>query len=109
MDDKRALKKETITDNGLRLIPFNIDIAKRIQNGNIDGKIVTRDNRLVRIICWDAKRDANIIALVKEKDNTETLMSYPSDGLIFLIGESPIDLFLKIPITFETEIYYDYY
>lgn len=83
-------------NESFKKIPFNFKLAKNIQDGIINGRIVTRDERAVRIICWDAKRDDNIIALVKENDNTETLMSYPSDGLIFLVGESPIDLFLYI-------------
>lgn len=85
-------------NESFKKIPFNVKLAKNIQDGIINGRIVTRDERTVRIICWDAKRDDNIIALVKENNDTETLMSYPSDGVIFVNGTSPIDLFLKIPI-----------
>lgn len=37
-------------------VPFDIERAKRITNGEEPGKIITRDKRDVRIVCWDAKK-----------------------------------------------------
>lgn len=79
----------------LKRLPFNIELAKKITDGEIEGKITTRDGRSARIICWDAKNDNSIIALIND-DGEECIESYPSDGLIFLQGESNIDLFVEI-------------
>lgn len=78
-------------------VPFDIETAKKITNKEIPGRIVTRDGRNVRIICWDAKSDCNIIALINDGGEHEDLGAYPPDGLIFLTGESTADLFMEIP------------
>lgn len=36
-------------------IPFDIELAKKITNGEVEGKVVTRDSKSVRIICFDQK------------------------------------------------------
>ena len=54
-------------------------------------KIVTRDGRNVRIICTDVKGNAPIVAVIKEKDNTENVLRYESDGIMH--GYHDIDLF----------------
>lgn len=36
-------------------IPFDLERAKRIQEGKEEGKITTRDGKNVRIVCWDTK------------------------------------------------------
>lgn len=77
-------------------IPFEIERAKRIRNKE-EGKIVTRDGRNVRIICWDAHCDDNIVALVEDENGVENPMSYTSDGILFLTSESPADLMLSVP------------
>lgn len=78
-------------------IPFDIEIAKRITNKSEDGKIVTRDGRNVRIICWDAHRDDNIIALIEDETGIEFPIFYVSDGLVFLKSKSSFDLMLSVP------------
>jgi hypothetical protein len=77
-------------------IPFDLERAKRITNCEEEGKIVTRDGRNVRIICWDAHRDDNIITLVEDEKGVEFPMSYTPDGLVFLSIESACDLFISI-------------
>lgn len=78
-------------------VPFEIERAKRIANKEEDGKIVTRDGRNVRIICWDAHSDDNIVALVENEKGVENPMSYSSNGSVFLTSESPADLMLSVP------------
>lgn len=79
------------------IIPFDIERAKRIANKEEDGKIVTRDGRNVRVICWDARCDDNIVALIENENGIENPMSYTSDGTLFLTSESPADLMLSAP------------
>ena len=37
-------------------VPFDVEMAKKISDNDIEGRIETRDGRSVRIICWDAKK-----------------------------------------------------
>lgn len=78
-------------------IPFDLERAKRISSGEEQGKIVTRDGRNVRIICWDAHRDDNIIALIEDETGIEFPIFYVSDGLVFLKSKSNCDLMLSVP------------
>ena len=54
-------------------------------------KVVTRDGRNVRIICTDVKGNAPIVAVIEEKDKTENVFRYESDGI--MRGYEDIDLF----------------
>ena len=54
-------------------------------------KVVTRDGRNVRIVCADVKGSAPIVAVIEEKDNTENVLRYESDGIMH--GYHDIDLF----------------
>lgn len=76
--------------------PFDLELAKKITNGEIEGRIVTRDDKSVRIVCFDAKQDDPIVALIS-CDNGECVKSYAKDGIVFEAGTSPSDLMLKVP------------
>ena len=61
----------------LNLKPFDIQKAR-------EGKpVCTRDGAKARIICFDAKSDAPIIALITADDGTEITFDYLSDGTFF--------------------------
>ncbi len=77
-------------------VSFDVEMAKRISNGEVDGKIITRDGRNVRVVCWDARGDLCILALLEGKSKDD-VGAYPNDGRIFMEGESPVDLMLEIP------------
>lgn len=78
-------------------VPFDVNLAEEITNGTKDGRIVTRGGRNARIVCFNAHRDSNIIALVEDKDGIENPMCYVNDGIKFITGESKCDLMLEIP------------
>lgn len=84
-------------------VPFNVELAKRIQNNKCEGRIVTREGRNARIICVNAHRDDNIVALIENEKGVEYPKCYASDGMAFITGESNLDLLLEIPeyITFK--------
>lgn len=75
-----------------KLKPFDLEAAKA------GAKVVTRDGRQVRIICWDAKLKLNfsIVALVTMDNGDELTNRYNNDGnRLGGIGEEhPYDLFL---------------
>ena len=53
-------------------------LKEYLENPNM--QVVTRDGRPARIICTDAKIAFPIIALILEKDGTETVCSYNARG-----------------------------
>ena len=73
-----------------------MELAKKITNGEVEGKVVTRDGKSVRIVCFDAKQDDPVVALIPY-DNAERVKSYAKDGMVFQEGTSPIDLMLEVP------------
>lgn len=77
-------------------VPFEVEMAKRIQNGEVEGKVVTRDGQSVRIVCFEAKQDDPVVALISY-DNAERVKSYAKDGIIFEGGTHPNDLMLEVP------------
>lgn len=85
-------------------VPFDIEKAKAIQNGELEGKIVTRDGRSVRIVCFDRKSyEYPIVALI-EKDSIENYGIFCIDGRLNINGnDANGDLFLQLPeyLTFK--------
>lgn len=85
-------------ENKMVRVPFAVEMAKKITNGEVNGNIVTRDGRNARVICWDKKSDSiyNIVALLDEKIMerilTYTIKGYEVDG-----KDSDNDLMLEIP------------
>lgn len=77
-------------------VPFDIEMAKKITNGKVEGKVVTRDDGNARIICWDAEGDQPIIALIKYHDK-EYPHSFCLNGLLQDGDCLNGDLMLEIP------------
>ena len=79
--------KEDMEEKKLNLKPFDIQKAR-------EGKpVCTRDGRKARIICFDAKGDKPIIALV-EMGTAETPNNYPIDGKAVSAKEASCDLMM---------------
>lgn len=78
-------------------IPFQVERAKRITSGVEPGKIVTRDGRGVRVVCWDAKGDNPIIALIEDENCREWPYSYLNNGSYNIDISRDIDLMLSVP------------
>lgn len=79
-------------------VPFDVELAKKISSGEIEGKVSTRDGRNARIIFFDAKGTKPIIALL-DYGCEELPYSYSKRGL-YSLEESIIfecDLILEIP------------
>ena len=79
-------------------IPFDLERAKRISSGEEEGKIVTRDGRSARIVCWDRKSDNkyNIVALL-DMNTMEQIFTYTKDGSLVAEGKRDNDLLLSVP------------
>ena len=80
-------------------IPFDIKYRPQIESGKV--QVVTRDDRPVRIICWDAKRKPySMVALVDNGDGdieNETIATYTQNGF-YQLNEShtEFDLLLLV-------------
>ena len=82
--------KEDMEEKKLNLKPFDIQKAR-------EGKpVCTRDGAKARIICFDAKSDAPIIALITTDDGTEIAFDYLSDGTFFN-SENPDNDLMMLP------------
>lgn len=67
--------KEDMKERKLNLRPFDLEAAKA-------GKpVYTRDGRKVRIICFDAKCNKPIVALIQGSDNSEQIEYYTENGV----------------------------
>lgn len=80
-----------------KIIPFDLETAKKIQAGEIKGKIKTREGYDVRVICWDWKCiDFEIVALVTIEDMEECHV-YQIDGKVWKDQTSNFELVLEVP------------
>lgn len=77
-------------------VPFEVELAKRIQSGECKGRIVTRDGRSARVICWDRQYKRPIISLIVW-DDIEEIRSAFINGKIDENREDFYDLMLEIP------------
>ena len=78
-------------------VPFKVELAKKITEKSVDGKIVTRDGRSARIICWDFSNIQNIVSAISQEDGVENLSSNFHDGACSLSSQCDEDLFIEIP------------
>lgn len=78
-------------------VPFEVELAKRIQGRECEGRIVTRDGRSARVICWDFSNIQNIVSAISQEDGVENLSSNFHDGTCCLSSKCDEDLFIEIP------------
>lgn len=85
-------------EKNLVRVLFETGLAKKITNGEVDGRIVTRDGRSVRIVCWDRNNDTYpIVALIPDEDEIEDALFFTKEGTYYTEGETYDDLMLEIP------------
>ena len=89
------------TNKQWKRVPFDIELAKKIQSGEVEGRIVTRNGNDVRIICFDRNSLVfPIVALVQQfviSHAGENTVSYTIRGDEKLRIESTNDLFIELP------------
>lgn len=85
-----------------KTIPFDLETAKKIQAGEIEGKIKTRCGDKVRIVSWDSTARcfgfAGSTTPIIAQDEDEHLYSYFEDGCYIKGDEHPKDLVLEVPV-----------
>ena len=62
-------------------VPFDVEMAKRISKGEVEGTIITNDGCKVKIVCWDSNYEFNypIVALIQDGEK-EYYNTYRIDG-----------------------------
>ena len=81
-------------------IPFDLELAKKITNKEVKGRIVSEDGRKVRIIYIDNESftETTFLALYKDKDfNIERDYRLNKDGRYFRGERSDLDLHIEVP------------
>ncbi len=83
-----------------KIIPFDLETAKKIQAGEIEGKIKTRDLKTtMNIVCYDSTaRYGNTLQPIIAQDIEEctSFCAYDKDGA-YIDEEHPKDLVLEVP------------
>lgn len=83
-------------------IPFDLDLAKKITSGEVEGRILTEAHNSVRIICFDRKNDMPIVALINI-EGKEYHEFYDTTGHIAGENKTMNFLMLEVPeyVTFK--------
>ena len=83
-----------------KIIPFYLELAKKIQAGEIEGKIVTNNGYTVRIICFDKRTSSGypILGLVDYPSQSEMCKAFNTTGLCY--GQ-PVEFVLQIELPEE--------
>ena len=91
-----------MTQTTFKKVPFDIELAKKITNKEVKGRIVTRNGRQVKIICFDLKNSIwVIVALVLNNINSEDVLEYQNNGCYSTIGGHELDLLLEVPTYYK--------
>lgn len=80
-----------------KTIDFDIDLAKKIQAGEAQGRIVTRGGFPARVICWDRKEDDYPIVALFDCNEYECVEAYSTNGSKYIDKKSCDDLSLEVP------------
>jgi hypothetical protein len=89
-----------MTRTKFKKIPFDLELAKKIMNKEVKGRIVSEDGRKVRIIYIDNESftETTFLALYKDKDfNIEKDYRLNKDGRYFRGERSDLDLHIEVP------------
>lgn len=87
-----------MTRTKFKKIPFDLELAKKITNKEVKGRIVTRNGRQARIVCFERnEKEWPIIALVKILGNCESVIICKSNGAYSNFEEKDLDLHIEVP------------
>ena len=85
-------------------IPFDLEMAKKIQNGEVEGIIIDSYKNEYEIVKWDAKGDYPLVGVYFDKQlNTSHARSFTTQGIYDMEKESNRSLQLVLPwyLTYE--------
>lgn len=88
-------------------VPFDLEMAKKITSGDIEGRIITSDGRNTRIVDWNYKNTSNepILAIISDRQSSyENTYSFNDKGIDKINDNNGISpLMLEVPeyLTFK--------
>ena len=86
-------------EENYKRVPFDIELAKKIQSGEVEGRIVTNNDSDVTILCFNRKSvsSAPIVALIHYNSYDDHVHTYSETGYISDIEERALDLYIELP------------
>lgn len=85
-------------------IPFDLEMARKIQNGEVNGIIIDSYKNEYEIVKWDAKGDYPLVGVFfDEQLNTSYARSFTTQGIYNMKRENGLNLQLELPwyLTYE--------
>lgn len=85
-------------------VPFDLEMARKIQNGEVEGIIIDSYKNEYEIVKWDAKGDYPLVGVFfDEQLNTSHARSFTTTGLYDMKKETGLNLCLELPwyLTYE--------
>lgn len=87
-----------IMENKYVKVPFDVEMAKKITEKTVEGRIVTRCGFAARVICWDRSGRDNPLVVLFNNEKDEVVICYNNDGVFSTVKkEDGLDLMLEIP------------
>lgn len=79
-------------------VPFDVEMAKKITNGEIEGRILTRNGESVRLLSFDRKDEYRPVIALVNNGSMEIVCALGIDGK-YAMGDTigKRDLFIEIP------------
>ena len=96
-ENRLSNKNKQMTRTTYKRIPFDLELARKIMNKEVKGRIVTQDGHKARIICFNKEGDFPIVGLVKNFRGVERPYTYNKEGKEFDSCMSPSDLCFEVP------------
>lgn len=82
----------------MKVIPFNLQLAKDIHGNKMKGRIITRVGGYVRNIVFNVKHDEFPISAIVEIDkDKEMTLPYTINGQLYVDKSDDWDLMLEVP------------
>ena len=79
-------------------VPFDVEMAKKVTEKSVEGRIVTRCGFTARVICWDRFGRDNPLVVLLNNEKDEVVICYNNDGVFSTEKkEDGLDLMLEIP------------
>jgi hypothetical protein len=93
-----------MAQTSFKRFPFNIELAKKITNKEVKGRIVTKDGRNAKILCWDMQwyGTHRLVALVEDVKKEIAISCYLNGKRIDEVYNwDSFDLYLEMPTYYK--------
>lgn len=93
-----------MAQTSFKRIPFNLALAKKITNKEVKGRIVTKDGRNAKILCWDMQwyGTHRLVALVEDGKKEIAISCYLNGKRIDEVYNwDSFDLYLEMPTYYK--------